>query len=135
MTNIYDMFATDTLREAEGFWHPVSDTIQFLMARAGGSNSNFAKSLEVRTRPHRRKIDNDDMDLDLANKIMIEVFAETVIKDWEGITNEDGEPMPYTKENAVMLLTQLPDLFNELREVAVKQANFRSANLEDAVGN
>ena len=105
------------------------------MARSGGNNSGFAKCLEVRTRPHRRKIDNDDMDLELANTIMIEVFAETVIKDWEGITDEDGNVMPCTKENAVTLLTQLPDLFNELREVAAKQANFRSVGLGDAVGN
>lgn len=134
-SNIHEMFATDANREAEGFWHPISDTISFLMARAGGGNSGYSKSLEVRTRPHRRKIDNDDMDLALANTIMIEVFAETVIRDWKGITDEDGNVMPFNKENAVKLLTQLPDLFNELREVAAKQANFRAVGLEDAVKN
>lgn len=135
MTNLYDIYATDTTREAEGFWHPITDKIKFLMARAGGQNSTFAKTLERRIRPHRRKIDNEDMDVSLANEIMIEVFAETVVKDWKGVMDDDGKALPCTKENIVNILTELPDLFNELRDVASKHANFRATTVEEDVGN
>lgn len=135
MTSLHDIYATDTSREAEGFWHPITDEISFLMARAGGANSHFAKALEARTRPHRRKIDSDDMDLELANTIMVEVFAETVVKDWKGVKDDDDKALPCTKENVIGILTELPDLFNELREVATKQANFRAKSVEDVVKN
>lgn len=135
MTNLYDIYATDVAREAEGFWHPITDEIQFLMARAGGQNSSFAKTLEKRIRPHRRKIDNEDMDVELANRIMIEVFAETVIKDWKGVNDDEGKALPCTRDNIIHILTELPELFNELRDVASKHANFRAAITEEDVGN
>lgn len=135
MTSLHDLYATDIKREAEGFWHPITDEIKFLLARAGGQNSVFAKTLEVKIRPHRRKIDNEDMDTPLANKIMIEVFADTVVKDWVGVKDDDGKDLPCTRENIIDIFTQLPDLFAELRDVAAKHANFRATTLEEDVGN
>ncbi len=133
--SLYGLYATDTKREAEGFWHPITDDIKFLLARAGGQNSVFSKALEVKIRPHRRQIDNEDMDTALANSIMVEVFAATVIKDWVGVTDDEGKDLPCTKENIIHILTELPELFNELRDVATKHANFRAHSTEEDLGN
>ncbi len=121
--------------EAEGFWHPITDDIKFLLARAGGQNSVFSKALEAKIRPHRRQIDNEDMDTALANTIMVEVFATTVIKDWVGVTDDEGKDLPCNKKNIIHILTELPDLFNELRDVATKHANFRAHSTEEDLGN
>lgn len=135
MTSIYDMYATDHQREVEGFWHPVTDKISFRLARAGGANMGFTKTLEQKTRPHRRQLDDDNMDVALANKLLIETFAETVILDWKGITDANGKKVAYSPAAATKLLTDLPDLFTELRESAAKQANFRIKGIKDDVGN
>lgn len=135
MTSIYEMFATDLKIETEGFTHHISDKISFLLARAGGANAKFAKAMEIKTRPYRRQIQEDTMDLALANKLLIEAFAETVILGWEGITTPSGKKIPFSVEAAIALLIALPDLFNELREAAARQSNFRAAEVEEDVGN
>ncbi len=135
MTSLQQLYATDESKEAEGFWHEITDTISIRMARAGGMNSRFAKALEQKIRPHRRKIENEDMDITLANTIMREVFAETVVMDWKGVNDDEGKPLPCTKENVLNILTELPDLFAELREVAGRQANFRATTAEEDLGN
>lgn len=135
MTNIYDMFATDLKVETEGFTHHITDKISFVLARAGGANAKFSKAMEIKTRPYRRQIQEDTMDITLANKLLIEAFAETVVLGWEGVTTVDGKKIPFTPKAAITLFTELPDLFNELREAAAKQANFRVAEVQEDVGN
>lgn len=134
MSSIYEMFATDLKIETDGFIHHVTDKISFRLARAGGANAKFSKVMEAKTRPYRRQIQEDTMDITLANKLLIEAFAETVVLGWEGITKK-GEDVPFSAEAAVKLFTDLPDLFNELREAAAKQSNFRAAEVEEDVGN
>ena len=143
-TSIYEMYATDHQREVEGFWHPVSEKISFKLARAGGANMTYTQVLEAKTRPHRREVDslNTDTDkkvrqstLDLLNRLMRESFAEAVIQDWKGVTDEKGKKLVFSPAAATKLLTDLPDLFIELREVAAKQANFRHEDIKDDVGN
>ncbi len=135
MTSIYEMFATDLKTETEGFIHHVTDKINFTLARAGGANTKFSKAMEVKTRPYRRQIQEDTMDLELANRLLIEAFAETVILGWTGVTTAGGKAIPFSIEAAIKLLTDLPDLFNELREAAAKQSNFRAAEIQDDVKN
>lgn len=135
MSSIYEMFATDLKIETEGFTHRITDKISFRLARAGGANAKFSKAMEVKTRPYRRQIAEDTMDITLANKLLIEAFAETVILGWEGITKKGGKAVPFSTEAAIKLFTDLPDLFNELREAAAKQSNFRAAEVEEDVGN
>ena len=91
--------------------------------------------MEIKTRPYRRQIQEDTMDITLANKLLIEAFAEAVVLDWEGVTTVSGKKVPFTPEAAIKLFTDLPDLFNELREAAAKQSNFRAAEAQEDVGN
>ena len=54
---------------------------------------------------------------------------------WKGVTDRDGNELPFTKDNVVTLLTDLPDLFNELRNEATRQSNFRVTEIEEDLGN
>lgn len=135
MTGIYELYATDQDLEKTGFWFDITDQAKILLARAGGANVKFAKAIEVKTRPHRRQIEEDKMDLDLANKLMIEAFAESIVLDWTGITTAEGEDVPFTKENVVKLFLDLPDLFADVRDAAAKQSNFRASDIADDIKN
>jgi hypothetical protein len=135
MTDMYAMFETDKTIEKAGFWYAFSKSTRYLLARAGGSNIRFAKVLEAKTRPHRRQLDDNSMDTDLANSLLIEAFVDAVLLDWEGVTGKDRQPLEYSKANAVKLLTDLPDLFTELRTEATRLANFLVKQVEDDSGN
>lgn len=136
--SIYALYETDMTKEVEGFWHPVNKKISIKMARAGGANLAFSKAMELKTRPHRKRggaFEGDEVDVELANELMKEAFAETIILDWKGITTKDGKRVAYSPAAATKLLKDLPDLFIELRDAAGSAANFRLEDIKADVGN
>ena len=135
MANLYELFETDNTLETEGIWYTFDKDTKFLLARAGGANTRFTKVLEAKTRPYRRQIDNGTIDNDLGNQLLIEAFSEAVVLGWSGVTDKAGKEMKYSVANCVKLLTDLPDLFTELREEATRVANFRNEEIEADAGN
>ncbi len=136
MTGIYELYLTDEEREKSGFWYDVTDTCKILLARAGGSNIRFLKAVQDKTQPHRHKLDDlDKMDPGLANKLMIEAFAESVVLDWTGVTDVKGKEIKFSKKHAINLLTELHDLFDELRDAASKQSNYRASVITGDIKN
>lgn len=135
MTSIYDMFKTNANLEQDGIWINYGTAGKFLVARSGGSNTMFAKVLEAKMRPYRRQLDNETMDAQVAQDILMETFVETVLKGWEGVKDEKGKEIKFSKEAALKLFRDLPELFNDLRLQSTKLANYLASDLEDDVGN
>lgn len=138
--SLYNQFKTDKSLETEGVWidygnNSQGEPIRFLVARAGGRNTAFNKALQKATKPYRRAIQNDAMDEDVADRVYREVFVETVLKGWEGVEDEDGVAMPFSRGNAVKLFTDLPDLYADLRQQAMSMAIFKDEELEGDLGN
>lgn len=133
--SIYDMFESDDNLEKKGIWVDYSGAGSFLVARAGGANQKFAKVLQAKTQPYKFQIDNDLMDEKVGRKLLIEAFVEAVLLDWKDVYDRSGVKMSCTKDNAVKLFTDLPDLFQDLQQQASKFANFRRQEIERTSGN
>jgi hypothetical protein len=139
--SLYQQFKTDEKLEKEGILvdfgvnQRTDKPIRFRIARAGGSNITFAKAMEKATRPHKRALHLGTLSNDVAEKIYREVFIDTVLLDWEEVDGSDGQPLPFTRENAVKLFTDLPDLFAQLREDAGNAALFLAEVREADLGN
>lgn len=129
--SIYNNFKTDPKIEKEGLWLQFGVTedekpIRIRIARAGGANIAFTKRMEHAVKPHRLSIQNESIDLSTINKISRQVYAETVVLDWENIKDENGVTMDFTVDNVIKLFTDLPDLFTEVQQQAAKGALFRA---------
>lgn len=140
MSNLFKMFQTDSTLEREGVWvdyghNERGHTTRFLMARAGGANVRFQAVSEHETKPYRRMLQQDMLTPEIANKILMNVYAKAVVKNWEGVLDEQGEEMPYSQENVIILFTKLPDLFKDLQSVASQGSHFRMTALEDEAKN
>jgi hypothetical protein len=61
--------------------------------------------------------------------------VETVLLGWESVTGPDGKPLEFSKENAVKLFTDLPDLFKDIRETAEDMTLFKLELDEADAGN
>lgn len=141
---MYKQFQTDKQAEQEGIVIDYGD-FRVTVARAGGSNRKYKKLLNTMAKPYQRLLDTDAMDDVKADKIVMEVFAKTVVKKWEtlvdgkwksGIENPDGKALlPVNVENLVKTFTALPDLFDDLRDQASKSGLFRAALKEAAAKN
>jgi len=135
MMSLYDLYATDPDLEKGGIILNYGEGIRIKIARAGGANMDFAKSLERHMRPYRKRLDTGTLPEDVAQDIFRLVFAESVVKDWENVTDRDKKPMKFSVDNCVQLFKDLPDLFADVRESASTVSNFRDEEIEDDVKN
>ena len=71
------------------------------------------------------------MSEEVGEKVLREVFAETVVLGWNGVTGRDGEQIPYSRENVKKLFEDLPDLFADIRDACALSANFNRDQQED----
>lgn len=130
--SLWDLFETNSDAENAGIWVPVGPA-RFKIARAGGGNENFKKAAMKRLRPFASSFET--LPTKTADGLMIALFVDAVLLDWEGVVDRSGAVLPYSKEAAVDLLTKLPNLYLTLRAESEKMSNFTQANLEAAAGN
>jgi hypothetical protein len=132
----YAMFETDDGVEQAGVLIEYGP-FYFRVARAGGSNTRYRDQLRDRLRPHRRALATETMNEDLANRIIRDVFAETVVLGWgseehgEGkIAGRDGKPIDFSVEAVKALFKDLPELAGDVMDQATKFNNFRAVIAE-----
>lgn len=138
--NLYNTFETNKDLEKDGIlldygFNSKNEPVQIRIARAGGSNVRFAKTLEQRMRPYKRAIANDTMDNKVAEKLLMEAYADAVILSWEGVEDRDGQPLEFTRDNVLKVLQDLPDLFVDIQQQSQKVALFRADLREEEAGN
>lgn len=130
MSGLYSQFKTDESVEKEGLlleYGPNSkgDPIRIRIARAGGSNVAFVKSFERHSQPYKRLIQLGQMDEANNRRLMLNVYLDSVVKGWENVEDEEGNPLPFSRDNATKLLTDLPDLFGDIMTQAANATLFR----------
>ena len=150
-------FRTDADLETKGIVLDYGDA-RIRAARAGGANKKFLKTFERRTKPHRRAIAADAFDRERSNQILMEVYADAVVLNWEtrvgdkflrGIDPNDAERLdepvelaadgsnllPYSKENVLKVFRNLPDLFTDVVQQTQNGSLFQEEVDEALAGN
>lgn len=133
--SLYKQFKTNKELEKDGILleyglNSKGQPICIRIARAGGGNVQFSKRFEAKLKPFRRQVQNETLDPQLAEKLVREVYAESVVLGWENVEDEDGNELPFSVENAIKLFTDLPELFKDIQEQSGKMALFREEILE-----
>lgn len=142
-------YETDPALEKKGVWYMIDGeegegSVGFLLARAGGANTAYTKAMEAEARPIRRKLQNDMIGQRDLRKLNIKVFAQTVVLDWKTVDSEgnttpeidvNGDKLVHSEENVVKAFNALPDLFDEIQDVAGKAAAYRKTLREQDSGN
>jgi|SRR6185369_12149685 hypothetical protein len=141
-------FKTNATKEVEGVDIVVSmnehnnQPISIRVARMSRSNKRYAKALEEATRPHSAAIANETLDNDLGNALLRNVFVDTILLGWTNLPKSeltgdeaDSDLLPFTRENAIALFDEMPDMYDDWEKRAKATANFRDAEREKAAGN
>ena len=141
-------FKTDTRAEVEGVTIEVgmndhnNQPITITIARMSKSNKRYTKRLEAVTRPHQSAINNESLDNDVAAKLMQNVFVDTILLGWNNLpkseltgNDADTEELPFTRDNALALFAELPDMYDDWEDRAKKSAAFREGEKDAAAGN
>jgi len=130
----YAQFQTDEKVETQGINLDFGD-FAIRIARAGGSNKKYAKSLMKHVKPYRKAFQAGTLDRKTQNEIMAKVYADSVVLGWAGVTDAEGNEMKFTWDNVVKLLTDLPELFNQIISDAENFRLFKEVEAEDIAGN
>ena len=131
MLDVFAQYATDETAELEGVWIPHGDA-KFLIARSG--NRHYGKELSRLVEQNKVLLDaKDDAADKLSEQIMIDVLASTILLGWEGVGFK-GQPLTYTKENAMMLLG-VKDFRRKVVEWSDDLTHFKAKLVEDQAGN
>lgn len=139
---LHKNFGTDKNLEIHGItleYHDGDDVdanpVRIRIARAGGSNVAFDKELEKRTRHMRRQLAAGSVSVTEVQRVSREVYASVVLLGWENVTDADGKPLEFNYDNALKLLTELPDLMADIQEQAGKAQLFRGLQAEEDAKN
>lgn len=146
MTNMYQQFRTDAEREQKGISLNYG-SFRVLIARAGGANKNYTKVAQRLFAPYRQAISSNTLPEKRMLELFVRAYAEGVILKWEvlvdeekdvwkeGIHSPSGDILPVTVDNIVQALTDLPDLFADIRAQAEQAGIWRLEALKESAKN
>ena len=98
-----DIFAEFDVQD-EGVWVPYKGDVEFLIARA--NNPKYRRRLSYFYEKNRRILDGKRDEAEAkSNEVMATVMGETILLGWKGKVALKGEVLPFTKENAIKLLS------------------------------
>lgn len=127
-----DNYITDPELETEGVWLKFPGDRKICIRRAGGANKRYLRLAQTAIKPFKRQIERGTMDPGETDRVMREVYAKSIVSDWEGIDDENGAPVPCTVENIVAFFNAFPEIFAEVLEYAGEMATFAEREIEEA---
>src|SRR6185369_3268373 len=130
MNSLYQQFGTNVNYETEGV---VLDfgVSKFKVRRAGGSNRRFASVFSRLTKPYARAIQAGTMDPDKSKHLLMKVYFEAVLIEWDNVRDRDGNVMQFCKDNFIKLMSDLPDFWEAFRTACEDMRNFQDAQVEE----
>lgn len=131
MKELLEKFGSNKQKEQEGSWIHYGEDLAFKCKRISGRNKQFLLAAERLEKLKRRgELPKAEEETKLA-----EMFVDTCLVDWKGVTDDKNQPIPFSKKAAVEFLTddRWPDFFNDLFTKAQDNAYFK--DLEAEAGN
>jgi hypothetical protein len=125
-------FKTDKKKEEEGVWIEIGEEARIRVARL--NNEKYKNHFRRTTKPYRRQIRNGNLSEDVAERLLIDAMANTILLGWENLT-EDGKAIKYSIDNAKRILSESSDFRDLVADAAGEIEAYRIESLEESKGN
>ena len=106
--DLFKTFATDEKLEVEGRWVPFDDKTSFKIARAYNKHFSRLFQRKYESNKHALKAKGPEAEA-LADSIMCEVMAKTILVDWKGPVSIKGEDLGAYSEAGAQKALQLKE--------------------------
>jgi hypothetical protein len=134
MSNPRKTFSLDKDRVTKGVRFEL-DGVGYTMAYAGKSNTRWLKTVDRVFKPHRHSIQLEALPKEKQDELSLEVFVESLLLSWDGMTDDDGNTVAFSKEAAKELLTDLPELYDNLSNLCAQAKHYRAGVIETDTKN
>jgi len=132
--NLYTQFQTDEHKEVDGTWMPLDATTRIKIARIG--NAKYTACVKRLSAPYLKPgVRTTDIPDDVWTGITLEAMAETILVDWDGVVDNNNDPVPYSKAAALTALKDLKDFKLLVAGAADSMETFRMARLAELEKN
>ena len=127
-------FKQDVSKSEEGVKVDLGDGLQVTVARIG--NKKYQDFIRKATKPYQQAIRNKTLSDSIYEKIMVEAMADSILLGWEGMEDDHGDLIPYSKDMALEILSDpaYADFKQLVNDLANEQETFRSEALQETVG-
>ena len=133
--SIYELFETDETMEQQGIVVDFGPYGEFKVARASGSNIKYSETVKRYNKPYQKMLKRGTMPEKLARQVLAKVYAESIVLNWKRVIGRDGKEIPYTTQNVVKVLLDLPDLFSQIVIESLNAELYRKDYVEEAAKN
>lgn len=110
------------------------DEISVTLAHTGGHNFDYNESVSRLSSPYQTLIDQNQLGTEKMREILHTAFAETIVKDWKGITLK-GKPCKFSRDKVAAVFEESPSFFDACQKFSRQANNYRAEYVNGAVGN
>lgn len=135
---LWDRFETNKDAEVQGVWIDdfFSDVPGISFKIAKFDTDETEKVMDELRRPYKKLLKvGGKIPKEKADAILTETIARCVLVDWRGVLAPDGTELPYNKDNAIRLLTELPEVREKVLKVSADNETYNRRALEEAKKN
>jgi len=102
------LFGFDETKSENGVWVDVPDGGRLKLGMIGSHAYNQA--LDKHIKRYRNLIRaTGNLTVEQNTAVTIQVYADSVLLDWDGYEDEHGQPLKCTRDNKVKMLTKYPN--------------------------
>lgn len=131
--NIYETFETKAIEE-EGKWFDLGPDSKIKLLYMGGEKVRRAYENLMRPFAQRDKM-NIPLTEDESKSINSKFLSETLVLDWRGIKDKEGNEIKYSKDAVSALTEALPRFTALILRIATDETNFEKELVETETGN
>lgn len=130
---LWDMFETDRDAEENGKWFDIGPEIKFKIRRF--KSKHTTKVREGLEKPYERLRRNGVLPAEVMEKIIHDTICKSVIADWQGVYDKEGNEVAFSPSAADEILNALPELRDTVTSHSLSMDNFRDEDDEATLGN
>lgn len=127
--NLQD-WQSDATLEMEGVPYDIGRNRVIHMRRAGGANRAFLVAYGAMIARLAKDKDPEALAQSQVSEEIPTLFADHVVIGWDGIKDDGGAAVPFSKAAFLQLVKEAPDLWMRIRTEADKRERFQRETIE-----
>lgn len=124
-TNLDKLFKTSSTLERDGVDFALDEKTSFRVRRFNSQNHRVKAAMASYYKPYARQVELGTLPQEKSTEITMKLFIDVCLVSWEGVEDENEQPIECNKENALKLFKSLPDLFEALWKYANDFENYK----------
>jgi len=122
-------YGIDQAKRTDGVWKDLSMIPGAKVKVAKADNPNAERLVRSLYKPYAKVFrQKKELDPGIQDKIQVQILSQAILKDWDGIPGVDGNPVPYSIEEAEALLSDAEfgkEFRDEIQEFADDFSSFQ----------